>query len=159
MAVPDSSPRAFSAVSVRNPRRLVLSDGTFFPPGCCAVPWGRASAPVGVAPEALECEYSCKVFPQHIASVRGVCFSQLRQYFNQPRRCHVHISAFSRVFDACRGGVAVYRAPEPGPTRGDRGELSVLSVRPFAALSQGGGVRCLRLPSIGSRIVDPSLSC
>jgi hypothetical protein len=53
MAVPDSSPRASVVVSVRNPRRLTFADGTFFPPGCCAVPWGRASAPAGVAPEAL----------------------------------------------------------------------------------------------------------
>jgi hypothetical protein len=31
MAVPDSSPRAFVAISVRNPQRLVLADLTFFP--------------------------------------------------------------------------------------------------------------------------------
>jgi hypothetical protein len=53
----------------------------------------------------------------------------------------------------------VRRAPEPRPTRGDRGELSDLFVRPFAVLSQDGGVRCPRLPSSGSRIADPSLSC
>jgi hypothetical protein len=53
MAVPDSSPRASAVVSVRIPQRLMLADGTSFPPGCCAVPWGRASAPAGVAPEAL----------------------------------------------------------------------------------------------------------
>jgi hypothetical protein len=51
------------------------------------------------------------------------------------------------------------RAPKPGPTRGDRGELSDLFVRPFAAPSHGGGVRCPRLPSSGLRIVDPTLSC
>jgi hypothetical protein len=85
-------------VSVRNPQRLVLSNGTFFPPVCCAIPWGRASAPAGVAPEALEeCEYSCKVFPRCIASVRGVCFSQTRQCFSWPRRCHAHVSAFACV--------------------------------------------------------------
>jgi hypothetical protein len=32
------------------------------------------------------------------------------------------------------------RDPEPGPTRGDRGELSGLFVRPFTTLSQGGGL-------------------
>jgi hypothetical protein len=31
MAVPDSSPRASAAVSVRNPQRLTLADRTFFP--------------------------------------------------------------------------------------------------------------------------------
>jgi hypothetical protein len=53
----------------------------------------------------------------------------------------------------------VQRAPVLGPAPGDRGELFVLSVRPFAAPSQGGGVRCPRLPSNGSRIIDPPLSC
>jgi hypothetical protein len=33
---------------------LVLADGTFFPPGCCAIPWGRAGGPAGLAPEAME---------------------------------------------------------------------------------------------------------
>jgi hypothetical protein len=64
MAVLDSSPRASAVVSVRNPQRLTLADGTLFLPGCCAVPWGRASAPVGVALVALQergCSY--KVFP------------------------------------------------------------------------------------------------
>jgi hypothetical protein len=76
MAVPDSSPQASAVVSVRNPQRLTLADGTFFPPGCCAVPWGRASAPAGVAPEALqECGCYCKVFSSTFVSVRGVSFS------------------------------------------------------------------------------------
>jgi hypothetical protein len=65
MVVPDSSPRASAMVSVRTPQRLMLVDGTFFPPRCCAVPWGRASAPAGVVPEALqERGCSCKVFSQ-----------------------------------------------------------------------------------------------
>jgi hypothetical protein len=53
MAVPETSLRASAVVSVRIPQRLMLADGTFFPPGCCVVPWGCASAPAGVAPEAL----------------------------------------------------------------------------------------------------------
>jgi hypothetical protein len=60
---PDSNPRSSAVVSVRNPQRLTLADGTFFSPGCCAVPWGRANTPAGVAPEALqECGCSCKFF-------------------------------------------------------------------------------------------------
>jgi hypothetical protein len=40
---------------------LTLADGTFFPPGCNAVPWGRVSGPAGLAPEALqERECSCR---------------------------------------------------------------------------------------------------
>jgi hypothetical protein len=62
----DSGPRASAVVSVGNPQRLTLADRTFFPPGCCVVPWGRASGPAGLAPEALEeCIYSFNVFPQH----------------------------------------------------------------------------------------------
>jgi hypothetical protein len=159
MVVPDSSSRAFAAASVRNPQRLVLSDVTFFPPGCCVVLWERASTPAGVAPEALEeCEFSCMVFH----SVLLVCEVFVSAGFGNisaglggaMRTCRR-----SPTFGAHPGGVAMRRAPEPGPTRGDRDELSGLSVRPFAALSQGRGVRCPRLPSSGLRIVDPSLSC
>jgi hypothetical protein len=79
MAVPDSSPRASAVVSVRNLQRLMLTDGTFFPPGCGVVPWGHASAPAGVAPEALqEHGCSCKVFFTESAGVRGVSFSWRR---------------------------------------------------------------------------------
>jgi hypothetical protein len=68
MVVPDSSPRASAVVFVRNPQRLTLADGMFFPPSRCAVPWGRASAPAGVAPEGLqEPEYSCKVFSRRLS--------------------------------------------------------------------------------------------
>jgi hypothetical protein len=53
----------------------------------------------------------------------------------------------------------VRRAPEPGPVRGDQGELSVLFQtcprRPFA----GRRVRFPQPPSIGSRIADSLLSC
>jgi hypothetical protein len=62
MAVPDSSPRASVGVSVGIPQMLMLADGIFFPPGCRAIPWGRASEPAGLVPEALEeCVYSFKV--------------------------------------------------------------------------------------------------
>jgi hypothetical protein len=58
-----------------------------------------------------------------------------------------------------RGGVAVRRAPEPGPVQGDRGELSDLFlVRPRRP-SAGRRVRFPQPPSIGSRIADPSWSC
>jgi hypothetical protein len=46
----------------------MLADGTLFPLGCCAVPWGRASVPMGVAPEALQKRgCSCKVFSQSLS--------------------------------------------------------------------------------------------
>jgi hypothetical protein len=159
MAVPDSNPRAFVVVSVRNPQRLTLADGTFFPLGRCAIPWGRASAPASVALEALqERGCSCKAFSQHL-SVCEVLVSagigNLSAGLGGAVRTCRHLSAFG----AYPGGVAVRRAPEPWPVRGDRSELSDLFVRPFAVLPQDRGVRCPRLPSSGSRIADPSLSC
>jgi hypothetical protein len=112
---------------------LTLVDGTFFPPGCCAIPWGRASGAAGLAPEALEeCVYffkvflaassSCEVF---ISTGLGGVSSGLGGAIRMCRR--------PLAFGAYPGGVAVRRAPEPGPVRGDRGRLSDLFVRPFAA--------------------------
>jgi hypothetical protein len=57
------------------------------------------------------------------------------------------------------GGVAMHRAPEPGPIQGDRGELlDLLLTRPRRP-SAGRRVRFPQPLSIGSRIADSSLSC
>jgi hypothetical protein len=56
------------------------------------------------------------------------------------------------------GGVAMRRAPEPGPVQGDRGELDLFLTRPRRP-SAGRRVRFLQPPSIGSRIADSPLSC
>jgi hypothetical protein len=143
MVVPDSGPRASAVVSDRNPQRLMLADGTFFPPGCCVIPWGHASAPAGVTPEALqERRCACKVFSQCL-SVCEVSVSagigSVSADLGGDIRTHRH----SPAFDAYPGGVVVHRAPEPGPTRGDPGELSDLFVCPFAVLPPDEGVRCL----------------
>jgi hypothetical protein len=115
---------------------------------------GRASTPAGVAPKALqECGCSYKVFSQRwsvcevlvLAGIGGVSAG-----LGGAMRTYRHSSAFS-VYP---GSVAVRQAPEPGPTRGDRGELFDLFVRPFSTLLQGRGVRRPRLPSSGSRIAD-----
>jgi hypothetical protein len=54
---------------------LTLADGTFFPLVAGAIPWGRASGPAGLAPEALqERGCSCKVFSQDLP-VCGVLVS------------------------------------------------------------------------------------
>jgi hypothetical protein len=58
-----------------------------------------------------------------------------------------------------RGGVAMRRAPEPGPVQGDRGELYDLFLTRPRRPSVGLRVRSPQPPSIGSRIVDSSLSC
>jgi hypothetical protein len=102
---------------------LMLVDGTFLPLVAGAISWGRATGPVGLAPEALqERGCSCKGFYTGSADVRGVSFSRHWQYSSRPRWCHTHVSGIARVRCAL-GGVAVRRAPEPGPMRGDRGEL------------------------------------
>jgi hypothetical protein len=71
---------------------------------------------------------------------------------------HAHMTGTSCV-RCTLGGVVVRPAPEPGPIRGDRGELSVLFQmrprRPFA----GRRVRFPQRPSIGPRIADSSSSC
>jgi hypothetical protein len=56
------------------------------------------------------------------------------------------------------GGVAVRRAPEPGPIRGDRVELYALFLTRPRRPSTGQRVRTPQPPSIGSRIADSSLS-
>jgi hypothetical protein len=51
---------------------LTLTDGTLFPHSCSAIPWGRASRPAGLAPEALEeCVYSFKTFSTALSSCRA----------------------------------------------------------------------------------------
>jgi hypothetical protein len=74
-AIPDSSPQASVGVSIRIPQMLTLADGIFFPPVAGAIPWGRASGPVGLAPKVLqECGCFCKVFSQNLP-VCGVLVS------------------------------------------------------------------------------------
>jgi hypothetical protein len=54
---------------------LTLADGTFSPLVAGAIPWGRASGPAGLVPEALqERGCSCKVFSQDLP-VCGVLVS------------------------------------------------------------------------------------
>jgi hypothetical protein len=90
--------------------------------------------------------------------VRGVSFSRHRQYFSQPRRRQTHASGIVCV-RCTLGGVVARRAPEPGPVRGDRGELFDLFYALPRRPSAGWRVRFPQPPSSGSRIADSSLSC
>jgi hypothetical protein len=54
---------------------LVLADGTFFSPGCYAIPWGRAAGHAGLAPEALE---KCGT-PSRFYLQRSLCARHLFQ--------------------------------------------------------------------------------
>jgi hypothetical protein len=70
---------------------------------------------------------------------------------------HARMTGTSRIW-CTLGGVTVRRAPEPGPVRGDRGELSVLfQTRPRCPFA-GRRVRFPQSPSFGSRIVNSSSS-
>jgi hypothetical protein len=60
---------------MRIPQMLTPADGTFFPLVAGVIPWGRASGPAGLAPEAMqERGCSCKVFSQ-VLLVCGVLVS------------------------------------------------------------------------------------
>jgi hypothetical protein len=62
---------------------LVLADGMFFPPGCCAISWGRAGRPAGLAPEALEeCDTPSRFYSQRHLWARHL--SQLASVIFQP---------------------------------------------------------------------------
>jgi hypothetical protein len=61
-------------------------------------------------------------FHTKFTGVRGVSFNRHWQYSSQPRRHRAHIPGIICVRCAL-GGVAVRRAPEPGPVQSDRGEL------------------------------------
>jgi hypothetical protein len=103
---------------------LTLADGTFFPLDTGAIPWGHASGPAGLSPEALqERGCSCKVFYTGSAGVWGVSFSRHRQYSSRRRRCHKHVSGIVCV-RCTPGGVAVPRArltkPPPVGFRGSK---------------------------------------
>jgi hypothetical protein len=104
---------------------LEPTDRMLFPLVANASPWGRVSGTAGLAPEALQ-ERECS------------CWGFLAEFY---QRGVVHVSAgigdVSSGFGDARatdifhvrcipGGVAVRRAPELGPIRGDRGELFIL---------------------------------
>jgi hypothetical protein len=92
MAVPDSSPEASAVVFVRNPQRLTLADGTFFPPGCCAISWVTLAQPRVQPPKPCRSMGTPVGFFAVFVSARDVSFSWHRQCFSRPRRCRAHIS-------------------------------------------------------------------
>jgi hypothetical protein len=89
-----------------------------------AVPWGRVNGSAGLAPEALqERECSCRVFSR----VFTVCGAFVSTGIADVLAGFGHARMIGTSCVRCSpGGVAVRRAPEPRPVRGDPGELSVL---------------------------------
>jgi hypothetical protein len=137
---------------------LALADGTFFPPGHCVVPWGRVSAPTGVAPEALqERGCSCKVFLPIVlvcevlvsagignipAGIGGAMRTYLAYVCIQCVSCRCSCASSPRAWAKLRRSRGALRLVYTFPRR------------PFA----GQRVRFPQLPSSGSRIADSSLS-
>jgi hypothetical protein len=150
MAVPDSSLEPLRWYPLETRRGWCLLTG-HSPPGCCAVPWGRASAPAGVAPEALQergCSY--KVFLQslpvcevlvsagvsnvsaglggamrtHLAHVCVRCISRRCSRASSPRAW----AQSSRL----RGALHLVHTPLRRPSAGQRGEASTTPIERVA---------------------------
>jgi hypothetical protein len=138
---------------------LALADGTFFPPGRCVVPWGRASTPAGVAPEALqERGCSCKVLSQS----HPVCellvsagIGNIPASIGGAMRTYLAYVCVRCISSRCS------RASRPrarARLRRSRGALRLVYTSPRRP-SAGRRVRFPRLPLSRSRIADSSLSC
>jgi hypothetical protein len=112
---------------------LTLADGIFFPLVAGVIPWGRASGPAGLAPEALQERVFLQGFFTRSVGVRGVSFSRHRRYYSRPRRSYAHASGIICV-RCTPGGVVVRRAPEPGLIQGDQDGLSDLLFTPSPSL-------------------------
>jgi hypothetical protein len=130
---------------------LMLADGTFFPPGCCVVPWGRSSTPAGVAPEALqERGCSCKVFSQSLpvcevlvsATVGNISVGlggAMRTYLAHvcvrciSRRCsHASSPRAWAQSRRSRGALRLVYTPLRRPSAGQRGEVSTTPIERVA---------------------------
>jgi hypothetical protein len=117
-------------------------------------PRGRASGPAGLAPEALqERECSCRGFSRGILSVGVVHVStsigDVSAGFGDARATDtIRVRCIPR-------GVAVRRAPEPGPIRGDRGELFVFVLNAPSPSSAGRRVRSSQPHRLGRGLQIP----
>jgi hypothetical protein len=138
---------------------LTSADGTFFPPGCCDIPWGRASGPAGLAPEALqERGCSCKVFSQDLpvcevlvsADISNIPVSlggAMRTFL-----AFVYVRCISRRCSHASSPRALACLRRSGRA------LRLVCAFPRRP-SAGQRVRFPQPPSSGSRIADSSLSC
>jgi hypothetical protein len=98
------------------PQRLVLADGTFFPPRRRAILWGRASTPAGVAPEALQ-ERGCsrKVFSLGVPMCE-VLVQPASTIFQPTSAVPCARIWHTSAFGAFPGGVAMRQGPEARPS-------------------------------------------
>ena len=117
-------------------------------------PWGRVSAPAGVAPDALEeCAHSSKGYECRICMVDRVRQS-LSFCLSRPRHSFQPVLAFLSADKV----IPAHFGPALGPCEGDQGN-PWLSLTTLVALSQGGGVKRTMLPMPGPRAMAASVSC
>jgi hypothetical protein len=137
---------------------LTFTDGTLFPPGFPAIPWGHASGPAGLGPEALEeCVYSFKVFFRSVV-IKAFVSAGLGDVSSglggAIRMC---------LTFACVRCISRRCSLESSLRAWARSRRSGWALRlictPPRRPSAGRRVRCTQLPSSGSRIAGSSLSC
>jgi hypothetical protein len=119
LAVPDSSPRASAGVPVRFPQMLKPTNRTVFPPGCKCPSVGPRQRTRGSSPRSPAGAFFRGILSAGVVHV-STGIGDVSAGFGDARATDIF-----RV-RCIPGGVAVRRAPEPGPIRGDRGELFVL---------------------------------
>jgi hypothetical protein len=132
----------------RRCRRLLMGPSSLLV--ACAIPWGRASRPACLAPEALEeCVYSLKVFFTALSSCEAFVSTGLGDVSaglgGAMRMCltFVCVQCISR-----RCSLAL--SPRAWARSRRSGQALRLICTPFRRPSVRRGVRCLQLPSSGS---------
>jgi hypothetical protein len=155
---PTVAPRASAGSPARLPQMLEPTDRASFPPGSRTLFVGPRQRTHGSSPRspvgawALLQGFYREIWPESVVHITtGV---------GNVSAGHGDARAAGTTRGRCNpGGVAVCRAPAPGPVRGDRVELYDLFLTRPRRPSAGRRVRFPQPPSVGSRIADSSLSC
>jgi hypothetical protein len=138
---------------------LMLTDGTLFPSGCRTIPWGRASGPASLAPEALEeCVYSFKVFSTVLSSCEAfvsVGLGDVSAGLDGAIRMCLTFACVRCISRRC----SLASSPRTWARSRRSGRALRLICTPPRCPSAGRRVRFPQLPLSGSRITDSSLSC
>jgi hypothetical protein len=118
-AFPDSSPRASADSPTRLPQMLEPTDRTSFPPGLRMLSVGPRQQTRGCSPRSpvgawvLLQEFYREIWSEGVVRI-STSVGDISAGFGDAR-------AAGTIRGRCNpGGVAVRRAPEPGPVRGDR---------------------------------------
>jgi hypothetical protein len=137
---------------------LALADGTFFPPCCYAIPWGRAGRPAGLAPEALQECGTPPRFYSHCSLCARHLFQPASELFQSasaaPYAC-IDVACVRCMSRRC----SLASSPLASAHSRRSGRALLLFYTSPRRPSAGLGARCLRLPSSGLRIAGSLSSC